>query len=30
MDFCKVLIGFGLTLAMNPPARNAYSAMSDQ
>ena len=28
MDFYKVPIGFGMALAMNPPALNAYSAMS--
>ena len=30
MDFYKVPIGFGMTLAMNPPALNAYSAMSEE
>lgn len=30
MDFYKVPIGFGMALAMNPPALNAYSAMSQQ
>ena len=30
MDFYKVPIGFGMALAMNPPALNAYSAMTDQ
>lgn len=30
MDFYKVPIGFGMALAMNPPALNAYSAMSEQ
>ncbi len=29
MDFYKVPIGFGLALAMNPPALNAYSAMTE-
>lgn len=29
MDFYKVPIGFGMALAMNPPALNAYSAMTD-
>ncbi len=29
MDFYKVPIGFGMALAMNPPAMNAYSAMSE-
>lgn len=28
MDFYKVPIGFGMALAMNPPALNAYSAMT--
>ena len=30
MDFYKVPIGFGMALAMNPPARNAYSAMAEE
>lgn len=30
MDFYKVPIGFGLALAMNPPALNAYSAMTEE
>lgn len=30
MDFYKVPIGFGMALAMNPPALNAYSAMSEE
>jgi len=30
MDFYKVPIGFGMALAMNPPAMNAYSAMTEQ
>ena len=30
MDFYKVPIGFGMALAMNPPALNAYSAMTEQ
>ena len=29
MDFYKVPIGFGLALAMNEPAMNAYSAMTE-
>ncbi len=29
MDFYKVPIGFGMALAMNEPAMNAYSAMSE-
>ena len=29
MDFYKVPIGFGMALAMNPQAMNAYSAMSE-
>lgn len=29
MDFYKVPIGFGMALAMNPIAMNAYSAMTD-
>ena len=29
MDFYKVPIGFGMALAMNPNALNAYSAMSE-
>ena len=29
MDFYKVPIGFGMALAMNPDAMNAYSAMND-
>ena len=29
MDFYKVPIGFGMALAMNPPALNAYSAMTE-
>ena len=29
MDFYKVPIGFGMALAMNPPALNAYSAMAE-
>ena len=28
MDFYKVPIGFGMALAMNEPAMNAYSAMT--
>ncbi len=30
MDFYKVPIGFGMALAMNFPAMNAYSAMSEE
>ena len=30
MDFYKVPIGFGMALAMNPPAPNAYSAMTEE
>lgn len=29
MDFYKVPIGFGMALAMNHPAMNAYSAMTE-
>ena len=29
MDFYKVPIGFGMALAMNPPAMNAYAAMTE-
>jgi len=29
MDFYKVPIGFGMALAMNEPAMNAYAAMSE-
>ena len=29
MDFYKVPIGFGMTLAMNQPAMNAYAAMTE-
>lgn len=29
MDFYKVPIGFGMALAMNPLALNAYSAMTE-
>ena len=29
MDFYKVPIGFGMALAMDPPALNAYSSMRD-
>ena len=29
MDYYKVPIGFGMALAMNPNALNAYSAMTD-
>ncbi len=30
MDYYKVPIGFGMALAMNPPALNAYSAMTEE
>lgn len=30
MDFYKVPIGFGMALAMNPPAMNVYSAMTEE
>jgi len=30
MDFYKVPIGFGMALAMNPTAMNAYSAMTEE
>ncbi len=30
MDFYKVPIGFGMALAMNPVALNAYSAMTEE
>lgn len=30
MDFYKVPIGFGMALAMNSPALNAYSAMTEE
>ena len=30
MDFYKVPIGFGMALAMNLPALNAYAAMTEQ
>lgn len=30
MDFYKVPTGFGMALAMNPVARNAYSAMTEE
>lgn len=30
MDFYKVPVGFGMALAMNPPALNAYSAMTEK
>ena len=29
MDFYQVPIGFGLALAMNQPAMNAYAAMTE-
>lgn len=30
MDYYKIPIGFGMALAMNPPALNAWSAMTEQ
>ena len=30
MDFYKIPIGFGMALAVNEPAMNAYSAMTEQ
>lgn len=30
MDFYQVPIGFGMALAMNPDALNAYSAMTQE
>ncbi len=30
MNFYKVPIGFDMALTMNPPALNAYSAMTEQ
>ncbi len=30
MDYYKVPIGFGMALAMNPPAMNVYSAMTEE
>ena len=30
MDFCKVPIGFSMALAVNEPAMNAYSAMTEE
>ena len=30
MDFHELPIGFGMALAMNPPAWNAYSAMTEE
>lgn len=30
MDFYKVPIGFGMAIAMNPSALNAYSAMTEE
>ena len=30
MDFYKVPIGFGMALAMNHPAMEAYAAMTEQ
>ncbi len=30
MDFYKVPVGFGMALAMNPPAMNVYSAMTEE
>ena len=29
MDFYKVPVGFGMALAMNQPAMNAYSVMTE-
>lgn len=29
MDYYRVPIGFGMALAMNPPALNVYSAMTE-
>ena len=29
MDFCKVPIGLGMALAVNEPAMNAYTAMTE-
>lgn len=29
MEFDELPVGFGMALAMNPPAWNTYSAMSD-
>ena len=30
MDFYKVPIGFGMALAMNQPAMNAFAAMTEE
>ena len=30
MDFTEVPIGFGMALAMNPPAFNAYSSLTEE
>ena len=30
MDFYKVPVGFGMALAMNPAALDAYSAMTEE
>lgn len=30
MDYYKLPIDFGMALAMNPPALNAYSAMTEE
>lgn len=30
MDFYKVPIGFGMALAINQPAMNAYAAMTEE
>jgi len=30
MDYYKIPIGFGMALAMNPNALNAYSAMTEE
>ena len=30
MDFYNIPIGFGMALAMNPPAFNAYSSLTEE
>ncbi|MGM9584776.1 MAG: hypothetical protein ACI3V1_04460 [Faecousia sp.] len=30
MDYYNIPIGFGMALAMNPPAFNAYSALTEE
>ncbi len=30
MDYSKIPVGFGMALAVNPPALNAYSAMNEE